>query len=219
MADTPLLNGPSVPPLNGEAATSIVILLHGYGSNGADLIGLVPYWREALPGTLFLAPNAPQVCPGSPGGYQWWAINRADPGARAMGLLDAAPALNAFIDHHRDTHGLSDSKVALVGFSQGTMMALHVGPRRAEPLAGIIGYSGLLADADALSAEVKSRPPVLLVHGDADPVIPMTALATAQTGLERAGLSVQSHLSPRLGHSIDGAGLALGCDFLVSRLS
>ena len=127
----------------------MVILLHGYGSNGADLMGLVPYWRASLPDAVFMAPNAPENCPGAPGGYQWWSLADLGEKSRAAGVRQAAPLVNAFIDIHRTSYGLPNSKVALVGFSQGTLMALHVGPRRSEVLAGIVGYSGMLADAEA----------------------------------------------------------------------
>ena len=119
-----------------------------YGSNGADLMGLVPYWSASLPDTVFMAPNAPEICPGAPGGYQWWSLSDLGRESRAAGVRQAAPLVNTFIDMHRNTYDLPNSKVALVGFSQGTMMALNVGPRRSEVLAGIVGYSGMLADAD-----------------------------------------------------------------------
>jgi phospholipase/carboxylesterase len=115
----------------------MVIFLHGYGSNGADLMGLVPYWRAALPDTVFLAPNAPQPCPGAPGGYQWWSLTSLDPQARAMGVRQAAPIVDAYIDGELARYGLTEDRLALVGFSQGTMMALHVGPRRRHRLASI----------------------------------------------------------------------------------
>ena len=196
-----------------------MILLHGYGSNGADLIGLTPYWREALPQTLFLAPNAPQDCPGVPGGRQWWPLTSFSPEARAAGVRVAAPGLNAYIDSCLAHHGLASDRLALVGFSQGSMMALHVGPRRTEPIAGIVAYSGMLADGEALAAEVKTRPPVLLVHGDADEVLPVSALHQARARLEALGFEVAAHVSPDLGHSVDGPGLELGAKFLASRLA
>jgi phospholipase/carboxylesterase len=212
------LDGPSSPPPSGEAPRSLVVLLHGYGSNGDDLIGLVPYWRAALPDTLFLAPDAPQPCPGAPGGRQWWPLTSLTPEARAAGVRISAPALNAYIDSQLAAHGLGEDRLALVGFSQGTMMALHVGPRRAKALAGIIGYSGMLADPDALTAEITSRPPVLLVHGDADDVLPVSALAAARTRLEGLGFEVATHVSRGLGHSIDETGLQLGSQFLAAHL-
>jgi phospholipase/carboxylesterase len=219
MPNAPSLDGPRSRPPSGAAPRSLVILLHGYGSNGDDLIGLVPYWRAALPDTLFLAPDAPQPCPGAPGGRQWWPLTSLTPEARAAGVRVSAPALNAYIDTQLSAHGLSEDKLVLVGFSQGTMMALHVGPRRSTPLAGIIGFSGMLADPDALTAEVVTKPPVLLVHGDADPVLPVASLDQAQRRLETLGFEVAAHVSRGLGHSIDEAGLRLGADFLVKHLA
>ena len=206
------------PPAAGGAARSMVVFLHGYGSNGDDLIGLAPYWREALPHTVFLAPNAPQPCPGAPGGYQWWALTDLSRDGRAAGVRQAAAAVNAYLEAQLARYGLPDEKLALVGFSQGTMMALHVGPRRARTLAGIVGYSGMLADPDALAAEVRTRPPILLVHGEADPMVPFTAMAQAGTTLSALGFEIATHASPGLGHSIDAAGLNLGQQFLAGLL-
>ncbi len=212
-----MIDGPRIPPASGAPAKSLVILLHGYGSNGDDLIGLAPHWRPALPHTAFVSPNAPEICPGAPGGYQWWGIASLDRNARAAGAARAAPALNAFIDAELAAHGLTETSLALVGFSQGTMMALHVGPGRATPLVGILGYSGMIADEAALAA-APTRPPILLIHGDADAMIPITAFHQARTALTEAGFAVQSQVSPGLGHSIDMAGLQLGGAFLARGL-
>jgi len=209
-----MIDGPRVPPAFG-APRSMVILLHGYGSNGDDLISLAPYWRNVLPNAVFIAPNAPEPCPGAPGGYQWWALTSTDRGARAAGAARAAPVLEAFIDAELSRYGLTEAELALVGFSQGTMMALHVGPRRPRPLAGIVGYSGMLADEDSLADPAATRPPVLLIHGDADPMIPLAAFEQARAALVRNGFEVESHVSRGLGHSIDPTGLQLGGRFLA----
>ncbi len=215
---TPPLDGPASLPPSGAAPRSLVILLHGYGSNGEDLIGLVPYWRTALPDALFLAPDAPQPCPGVPGGRQWWPLTSLTPQARAAGVRVSATELNAFIDAQLAKYDLGEDRLALVGFSQGTMMALHVGPRRQSALAGIVGYSGILADPDALAAEGVNKPPVLLVHGDADDVLPVAALHQAEERLRALGFEVEAHVSRGLGHSLDDQGLRLGARFLVARL-
>ncbi len=215
MSDPQTLDGPVVRPASGADPRLLVIFLHGYGSNGQDLIGLAPYWRAALPNTLFISPNAPQPCPGAPGGYQWWPLTSLTPQARAEGVRQSAGVLNAFIDAQMARYGLTDDKVALVGFSQGTMMALHVGPRRKKALAGIVGYSGMLADPQALAAEVVTKPPVLLVHGDVDGVLPVASLHDADTALGALGFSVSSHVSRGLAHSIDADGLKLGETFLT----
>lgn len=209
----PDLEGPIVPPASGGAPRSMVVLLHGYGSNGDDLIGLVPYWRHALPDTVFLSPNAPQPCPGVPGGRQWWPLTDFSPQARAAGVRAAAPVLDAYLDRQLAAFGLAEDRLALVGFSQGTMVALHVGPRRAK-LAGIVGYSGMLADPESLTAEARSKPPILLAHGDADDMVPVAALHHATAALGPLGFEVAAHVSPGLGHSIDEAGLRLGERFL-----
>jgi phospholipase/carboxylesterase len=219
MTQIPKLNGPSAAPYSGGPAKSLVIFLHGYGSNGADLIGLAPYWAAALPDTLFLAPDAPQPCDGVPYGRQWWPLTSLTPTARAAGVRVSAPALNAYIDAQLAANGLREDKLALVGFSQGTMMALHVGPRRAKALACVIGYSGMLADPDALAAEVATKPPLLLVHGDRDDVLPVDALHQATAQLKHLNFDVAAHVSPGLGHSIDEPGLQLGGHFLIRCLA
>ncbi len=213
-AELPVIDGPRVPALSGQTR-SLVILCHGYGSNGEDLIGLVPHWRESLPDTAFISPNAPYPCPGAPGGYQWWAI--AAGGDRSAGLASAAPILDAFIDAELARLGLSDDRLALVGFSQGTMLALHVGPRREHQIAGIVGLSGALLDTSL--DDVKSRPPILLVHGDEDPMVPVGAYYTASEILERAGFPVTGHVSPGLGHGVDLAGVTLAKRFLAEVLA
>jgi phospholipase/carboxylesterase len=204
------VDGPRVPPASGGTPRSIVILAHGYGSNGEDLIGLAPYWRQALPDTLFIAPNAPEACPDAPGGYQWWPVWSAD---RRAGVRSAAPILNAFIDAELARHGLAEDRLALVGFSQGTMLSLYAGPRRERQIAGIVGYSGMMIEGD--EEELHTRPPVLLAHGDEDPMIPIAAFERAEAALTRLGFPLTTHVSHGLGHSIDIDGLRLGGAFLL----
>lgn len=204
-------------PLSGSAK-SLIIFLHGYGANGQDLIGLGRQWQALLPDTLFISPDAPEPCAMNPfGGFQWFDLTLRDPSEYWRGVTKAGPALNDFIDQELDRLDLDEGALALVGFSQGTMMALHVGPRRAKTLAGIVGYSGKLAGPEHLD-EVASQPPVLLVHGSADDVIPVGALSEAETALKGADLTVQSHIAPGLGHGIDEQGLALGGQFLKEKL-
>ena len=219
MTRSPMLAGPSAAPASGGPAKSLVIFLHGYGSDGADLIDLAPYWAPALPDTLFLSPDAPQPCESVPYGRQWWPLTNLTPAARAAGVRVSAPPLNAYIDAQLAAHGLGEDKLALVGFSQGAMMALHVGPRRARTLAGVVGFSGMLADPDALAGEVVTRPSVLLVHGDRDEILPVEALHQAEVQLKGLDFDVGSHVSRGLGHSIDEVGLQLGARFLISRLA
>lgn len=214
MTAEPALSALFAPPVSGAAPKSLVVLLHGYGSNAEDLMGLVPYWRDGLPDTGFLAPNAPEPCPGVPFGRQWWGFADRSPEARGQGIRQAAAILNGFLDQVLEQQELGDGRLALVGFSQGTMMALHVGTRRPQPPAGIVGFSGALVDPESLASEARSKPPVLLIHGDADTMVPPTALPQAAAALTGIGLEVETHIAPGLGHSIDEAGLRLGAQFL-----
>lgn len=212
---TVFLDGPRMPPARGGKADALVILLHGYGSNGADLISLAPYWAEALPGASFVAPNAIEPLPEAPGGYQWFPITQLDPHLMEQGVRAAAPSVDRFIDAELEQHGLPPERCALVGFSQGTMMALHVGLRRSRPLAAILGFSGLLAGGARLKQEMASKPPVLLVHGDRDPTIPIPAMFDSAEALAEAGHGAQWHISYGVPHSIGPDGLELGGSFLA----
>ncbi len=192
-------------------ASHLVVLCHGYGADGNDLISLAPLWQRLLPTVAFVAPNAPERCDAGPG-YQWFPIARLDPREMRKGVESAAATLDAFLDAELARLGLPGERLALVGFSQGTMLSLHVGLRRREAPAAIIGYSGLLADPETLPRQ--NVPPVLLVHGDADPMIPVDFLFVSAMALAQAGLPVQWHISPGTPHAIDEAGLALGGSFL-----
>jgi phospholipase/carboxylesterase len=211
---TALIDGPRLAPASGGAPRSLVILAHGYGSNGEDLIGLASHWAPALPQTAFVAPNAAEPCPGSPGGYQWWPVWDMD---RRLGVRQAAPLLDAFIDAELKRHDLTADRLALVGFSQGTMISLQVAPRRAAQLAGVVGYSGMLVEGD--EGEILTRPPILLCHGDEDTVLPVAAVHRAEATLKRQGFPVTTHVSRSLGHSIDMQGLNLGQAFLARVLA
>jgi phospholipase/carboxylesterase len=210
------LDGPSYGPHSGGPVKQIILLLHGYGSNGDDLISFADVWRDVFPDALFLSPHAPEPVPFSYGGYQWFAIDELTAEAMAAGVARAAPVINRFIDRQLERHGLTERDMALVGFSQGTMMSLYVGPRRERQLAGILGYSGLLTDPAALAREVRTRPPVMLIHGAADPMVPVASMHAAESALTGLGFEVSSHISPGLGHGVDQVGLQLGADF-VSR--
>lgn len=219
-------------PAGGKPATSVVILLHGYGSNGDDLMGLAPYFSHMLPTTAFYSPNAPQNIEGYWGGYQWFGLAGYDPESmnrdpkrlaetfRAMrpGILPSAAVLNTFMDQVLAHHDLPADRLALIGFSQGTMMSLHVGPRREKQIGAILGYSGALTGADFLAAEIKSRPPVALVHGDADPVVPFGAMAEAEKVLTSVGIMCETLRAPRLQHSIDEEGMRFGSAFLKRKV-
>jgi phospholipase/carboxylesterase len=212
------LTGPRLPAARG-AATHLVVLCHGYGADGNDLIGLAPHWQRLMPTVSFVAPNAPEPCAAGPG-YQWFPISRLDPAAMRQGVEQAGATLDAFLDAELARANLPEERLALVGFSQGTMMSLHVGLRRAAAPAAIVGYSGLLVEPpdgnlEAFAAEIKVRPPVLLVHGDRDELIPPQALFAAGEGLAALGLNAQWHLSAGVGHGIDAEGLRHGGEFLA----
>ena len=196
--------------MSGGSPKQIVLLLQGYGSSGADLITLAPHWQRDLPDALFLAPNAPRRLSNLSSGYQWWPLSAFTPQALASGAASAAPAIETFIDRKLHQYGLTESNLAIVGFSQGTMMALHVGLRRPHPVAAIVGYSGMLTGGHELSHLPITQPPVLLIHGSADPVVPVAALHAAKTQLEHLVIDVTMHISPGVGHSVDPAGLRMG---------
>lgn len=186
-----------------------MIFAHGYGSNGQDLIGLAPYLQQALPDAAFVSPDAPEPVPGHPGGRQWFPLGRLDPAAMAAGVQGARPRLDALIDAELTRHALPASACALVGFSQGTMMALTTGLQRPEALGAVVGLSGVFVGATAAS-----RPPVLLAHGGADEVIPVGAVFDALGGLARQAVPAMWRISPGAGHTIAEDGLELTAAFL-----
>jgi len=208
-----IVNGASLQPRSGGKPKQIVLLLHGFGSNGQDMIGLAPTWQQALPDALFVAPHAPERSIAGIG-YQWWPLSDIAPRALALGAVRAAPAIEAFIDRKLDQYGLADADLAIVGFSQGTMMALHVGLRRKQRVAAIVGYSGMLTGGAELKREIQSRPPVLLVHGSHDAIVPVAALHTAEAELKRRDVEVTTHISSGIDHTVDPVGLRLGCEFV-----
>ncbi len=217
------LDGPRLEPRGGKAKR-LVVLLHGYGADGNDLIDIGQAWQDVLPDTAFVSPHAPEPCGQAPMGRQWFELTFRNPEERWSGVNRAAPGLNAFLDDELTRYNLPPSALALVGFSQGTMMSLHVGLRRATPFAGIVGYSGMLVlpkdgPAESIKDEVTSRPPVLLVHGDRDDLIPAQALFHASNALSELGVPVERHLSPGTGHGIDGEGLRRGGEFLAGRFA
>ncbi len=209
------LSGPSLAPAAGGKPRQIVVLLHGYGSNGEDLIGLAPDLAAALPEAIFLSPNAPFPSEVNPwGGYQWFGLMDINPAMMLGALRLAAQILDDYLDRALAEFGLDESALALLGFSQGAMMALHVGPRRTRAPAAVLGYSGRLIAPELLAEEARVKPDILLVHGAMDPVVPFAALAEAEAHLTQAGMQVETLARPHLAHGIDGAGIAKGRDFL-----
>ncbi len=208
-------------PVSGETR-SCVVFLHGYGANAADLIGLADPLGEHLPDTLFIAPDAPEACAGAPMGYQWfpipWIDGSSEEESRA-GLDRAADDLDAFLTGIMVDEDLLPEQVIVLGFSQGTMMALHVVPRREDPVAGIVAFSGRLLEPELLSDEVVSRPPVLLIHGDQDDVVPPQSLPQAAEALQDAGWKeVYAHIMKGTGHGIAPDGLSVALAFMRDRL-
>jgi len=208
------LNGPRLPPAAGGPAKQLVVFLHGYGADGNDLIGLGREWARALPHAAFVAPHAPQPCSMAPMGRQWFNLTFRDPGEMTRGVARAGPVLDAFLSAELERLRLPSSALGLVGFSQGTMVALAVGLMRNPSPAAIVGYSGALADAGALVERLGSGPAILLVHGDMDGVIPVDAMLIAREQLARAGVPVEWHVAQGAGHGIDPTGLKLGGAFL-----
>jgi phospholipase/carboxylesterase len=211
---TRVLNTGRKEPVSGEIR-SCVVFLHGYGANGADLLGLADPLGEHLPDTLFVSPDAPEACAGAPFGFQWFPIPWIDGSSEEesmAGMTRAVNDLNAFLDALMVDEDLLPEQVALVGFSQGTMMSLHVGPRREDELAGIVGFSGRLLAPESLADEFQSKPPILLIHGDQDDVVPVQSLPEAAEALQEAGFKeVFAHIMEGTAHGLapDGLGVAL----------
>jgi phospholipase/carboxylesterase len=210
------LDGPRLEP-GGRTPSALIVLLHGYGANGDDLIALGDSWRPGMPDAVFVAPNAPQSIPGMHGALQWFPLTLRDPGEYWRGVEVARPALDRFLDAELARYRLGADRLVLVGFSQGTMLALHVGPRRAAAPAGIVAYSGLLASPERIAATT-ARPRMLIIHGEADDLIPVDALHAAREALAGAGFPVEWHVRPRLGHGIDAEGQFMAAHFIAEVL-
>lgn len=208
------LRGPERGPASGGRPRGLVVLLHGLGADGADLIGLADHWGRALPDCLFLAPDAPERCDMAPAGRQWFSVRDRREAAMRAGVERAAAALGPFLDDALARHGLDGARLALAGFSQGAMLALHAGPRRSPPPACLVAFSGRLIGGEELARAAAGRPPAMLVHGDADEVVPPESLHEAQAALGAAGFSAQWHVSRGVGHGIAPDGLAIGGRFL-----
>jgi phospholipase/carboxylesterase len=201
-------------PASGGKPKQIVMLLHGLGADGRDLIGLAPMLAAAAPDAIFVSPDAPFPCDMAPMGRQWFSLQEWTPESILRGVQQAAPILDSFISEQLEKYGIAAENLALCGFSQGTMMSLYVGPRFPEKIAGVLGYSGALVweqDADGAALQ---KIPVCLVHGNADPVVPVFAYFHAKETLEKAGFTVEGGVSVGLMHAIDPRGIETGKTFL-----
>ncbi|HEV7371644.1 alpha/beta hydrolase [Arenibaculum sp.] len=214
----PDLWGPSLAPASGGPARQLVVLLHGVGADGGDLIQLGAELRPFLPHAAFLAPDAPEPCDMAPYGRQWFSLRDRRDEAMTAGAERTVPQVDAWIDRQLAERGLPASALALVGFSQGTMMALNMALRRPEPVAAVVGFSGLLLDPGGLAARIRSRPPVLLIHGELDDIVPFGCLAAAGDALRAGGVPVETVARPGLAHGIDPEGLMRAARFLADRL-
>ncbi len=219
---TRVLNAGRKEPLSGETR-SVVVFLHGYGANGADLLGLADPLSEHMPDTLFVAPDAPEHCAGSPMGFQWFPIPWIDGSSEEesqRGMQAAVEDLNAFLDALMVDEDILPEQVVLFGFSQGTMMSLHVAPRREDAIAGVVAFSGRLLEPELLVDEAISRMPILLVHGDQDDVVPIKALPEAAEALQKANFKeVYAHIQKGTAHGIAPDGLSVALAFMRDKLS
>jgi phospholipase/carboxylesterase len=211
------LSGPMLPPKSGGTPQQVVVLLHGYGSDGADLIGLAPYWQDALPDALFVSPNAPEQCRQLTSGFQWFDVSFDGDrlASRQMGVVNARPVLVDFLNDLWTQTGIAPEQTILAGFSQGAMMALHVGLSLERPLMGIIAFSGAFLPPEGFGTDALAQPPVCLVHGDMDEVVDPELSADADVALRLAGFDVSYHVSEGVGHGIAPDGLAFATEFIA----
>lgn len=219
MSELPELKGPVYKPRSGGAPKQLVMLLHGWGADGPNLIDLADVISPVLPDAQFVAPNAPYPCEANPFGYQWFSLMDRQPQHMLEGARGAATIVNKFLDDQLAALSLDNSKLILIGFSQGTMTALHVAMRRTPQIAALVGFSGALVGADVLPREIAARPPVCLIHGEMDDVVSFGAMGHAAEALAGAGVKVETHARPFLGHSIDMEGLKAASEFLKKYVS
>ena len=212
--DLPTLSGPEFGPASGGKPKQLVILCHGLGADGNDLIGLAPHYAKVLPNAIFVSPNAPFQCDMSPFGYQWFSLQERTEEAMLAGAQKAQPILDAFIDQQLAKYKLTERNLALVGFSQGTMVSIFTVPRRKIPVAGVVAYSGRLIGNDLMAQEIRCNPPMVMINGDQDELVPVTLQPAAVETLRALGVKIEGHIRPGLGHSIDDVGIKIAQDFL-----
>lgn len=214
------LTGPELSPRSGHPPKQLVLILHGYGADGEDLIGLGQHWAEFFPDALFFAPNAPTRCAQNPFGYEWFPIDFDN---MVQSVATGVPmAASAVLEGLRDVWsrtGLGPAQTFLVGFSQGAMMALHAGLSLPEPPLGIVSFSGALVPPPGFGAEKSGKPPVCLVHGDIDPVVDPKLTQDAAVQLQAAGYEVSVHISHGMAHGIAPDGLDFATTFMRGGLA
>ena len=210
----PTLSGPEFGPAAGGKPKQLVILCHGLGADGNDLIGLAPHYAKVLPDAIFVSPNAPFQCDMSPFGYQWFSLQERSEEAMLAGAQKAQPILDAFIDQQLAKYNLTERNLALVGFSQGTMVSIFTVPRRKISVAGVVAYSGRLIGKDLMTQEIRCKPPMVMINGDQDELVPVTSQPAAVNTLRALGVKIEGHIRPGLGHSIDDVGIKIAQDFL-----
>lgn len=210
------LSGPKYQPISGNSPEQCVILLHGLGADGQDLISLAPFFADEMPNTLFISPDAPFPCDMAPVGRQWFSLQDRSPAALLDGVTSAAPLLHDFIDQCKDEYYIEEKNIFLLGFSQGSMLALHTALRREETLGGVLAYSGALAAPSLLTQELTSKPPICLIHGTDDMIVPYQASQMTAEALKSHDIPCELHLREKLGHGIDQEGMELGRLFFTS---
>ena len=218
MTDLPDLTGPEAEPASGGPAKQLILFVHGYGADGNDLISLAQYFAHVAPDAAFFSPNAPYRCDGSPYGYQWYDVWMQDRDERLSAIRSTAAIFDNFIDQQLDRRGLTEESLVLIGFSQGTMMSLFTAPRREKAVAGIVGYSGRMEAPDLFKDEIKSKPPVVMIHGDSDELLAVSEMETAAAALKECGVEIDTHVRPGLGHGIDEQGIRIGLEFVKNAL-
>ena len=216
MNDFTTLIGPEFGPAGGGEIAQLVILCHGLGANGNDLIGLAPYYAQVLPNAKFISPNAPFPCDMAPFGYQWFSLQERTEEAMLEGAQLAKPILDNFIDQQLAKYNLAEEHLALIGFSQGTMLSLFTALRRNIPVAGVVGYSGRLIGKELIAYQIRCRPPLVLINGDQDDLVPIESQPIAVDALKALGVKIKGHIRPGLGHSIDDVGIQIAQEFLSS---
>jgi phospholipase/carboxylesterase len=210
----PTLNGPSFGPKSGNPPKQLIVMLHGYGSDGNDLIDLAPLWARFLPDAFFTSPDAPEPFESAPFGRQWFSLLDRSQISMDAGVRRAAIVLDTYLDEKLAELHLPADAYALMGFSQGAMTALYTGLRRATPPRAILAYSGNLLGVGTLANDIKGKPPILLVHGEIDPVVPVEASRMAEQILQSHGLAVEAIYPPGLQHGIEETGLSAGAHLL-----